>query len=317
LILREVPDLPPRPLTAAAAAFRAWFYARWRRENAVIHTHTAAVEYPPYMQTLSIKLNWNGAEHYELHRRRVSVDDDSYLILNRGNTYGSRISSRRPVGGMCVFFRPGMAEEVHAALTQRGTDALETPDRRGPTAFDFSEHLRSHGDAVSRRLHDLRRRIEAGLDDEERLEEELQALLAAMIEAEPGVRLRSERLVDLSHSTRAELQRRVDLASDFISSHHAEPLTLNQIAEAARLSKFHLVRLFKHAHGITPFEALARKRSAVALRLLTVTDLPLDDIAALAGFGSRVSMFRQLRQRYGAGGRQLRKLPRASEQAVR
>lgn len=36
MILTEMPDLPPRPLTAANAAFRADYFARWGKENLIL-----------------------------------------------------------------------------------------------------------------------------------------------------------------------------------------------------------------------------------------------------------------------------------------
>lgn len=311
MILREVPDLPPRPLTAANAAFRRWFYARWGKENAVILTHTRDVEYPPYQQVLSIRAVWNGAEHFDLGHRRVSVDDDSYLVLNR-RTYGSTVATLRPVGAISVFFRPGMEREIAAAQRQSLAQSLDAPDAVDPCSMEFAEHLRAHDAQVTPQLRALRTGIEEGIDDEQWLEEQLQQLLAAMLNAERGVRRRPERLRDLSRSTRDELQRRIDRATDFIHSAYARPLTLDDVAAAARLSKFHLVRLFKRAHGVTPIAFLGRKRGRVAQRLIAASDLPLDEIAPMAGFGSRVSMFRQLRSQFGASGRDLRAARRAN-----
>ena len=47
MILRDQPDLPPRPLTPANADFRRRFYARWGHENAVILFCTRQAEFPP------------------------------------------------------------------------------------------------------------------------------------------------------------------------------------------------------------------------------------------------------------------------------
>ena len=55
MILREMPDLPPRPATAAHAPFRRWFYGRRGRENALGcgRTRRAGHRAPP--QTLAVK----------------------------------------------------------------------------------------------------------------------------------------------------------------------------------------------------------------------------------------------------------------------
>ena len=117
MILRELPDLAPRPLTAANAGFRQWFAQHWGRENAIVMGLSADVEFPPHTQTLSVKRAWGGeGEDYLLPGRRLRVDAGSCLILNQGGHYGARIRSREPVLSLGVFFRPDMAAELaHAA----------------------------------------------------------------------------------------------------------------------------------------------------------------------------------------------------------
>ena len=117
---------------------------------------------------------------------------------------------------------------------------------------------------------------------------------------------RSLRIASVKAATRHELLRRVLLAADFIWSNYEQAITLDDIAGAARLSRFHLVRLFRQVHGVTPHGYLIAKRLAVAERMLAGTQLDLNDIALRAGFGTRWSLFRHLRRRRGAGGDALR-----------
>ena len=43
---------------------------------------------------------------------RVTVDDETFMILNDGRTYGSALHSSKPVTSFSLFFRPGMADDV-------------------------------------------------------------------------------------------------------------------------------------------------------------------------------------------------------------
>ena len=67
------------------------------------------------------------------------------------------------------------------------------------------------------------------------------------------------------------------------------------MARAASLSRFHFVRLFSLVHGETPHAFLRRKRTAVARRHLAVGSA-CSEAASRAGFGSRSSLFRNLRK---------------------
>lgn len=306
MILTTLPDLAPRPQTAANAEFRRRFYARWGRENAVVCGHARHAEYEVFPQTLSIKMAAGGRERYFLAgRRELAVDDDNYLVLDEGSRYGSVLSAARPGGppawSFALFFRPGLQHEVAGARAQRLGVALDVPDLSRPAVrgtasspprhcAHFAEHLRPHGSAVSRRLGHIAGAVQAGERDELWLEEQCLALLDAMFDAdaaarpEPGAR----------QAQRAELQRRLHLAADFIEMHYAQPLTLHRMAEVACLSRYHFVREFARAFGLSPHAYLTRKRARAAQRALRDGATDRDALADQCGFGSRWSLLRAL-----------------------
>lgn len=305
MILRELPDdrLAPRP---GNEAFRAWFYARWGRENAVVTGTKVRAEFAPFTQALSVKRALGGTEEYLLPGRRLAVDERRTLVLGAGATYGARIAGDRPVTSFAVFFRPGLVEEVAAAARMSRVRALDQGDAPASRPVVFEESLRPADGCVAARLDALRVAIEAGEDDEAWLEERLQALAAALLGEERGWRARAERLSDLGRAPRIELLARVDRATDHLLTHRAEAVTLDDLAAASRLSKCHLLRAFRAVHGTTPMAMLARERTQLALRLLADPELSLEDVAARSGFGSRQTLFRQLRRHRGAGGSALR-----------
>jgi len=314
MILRELPDLAPRPLTPANAGFRQWFAAHWGRENAVVMGWSQDVEFPPHTQTLSIKRAWGGeGEDYLLPTRRLRVGAGHCLILNQGGHYGARIRSAEPMLSFGVFFRPDMADELAHAARQSLAEALAADGENGRLALGFAEHLRPADDALGAELTGLRDAILAAggaqlgdADDEAWLEERLQLLLWRMLEAEPGWRARSHRLAALSRSQHAELLARIDRATDFMLSCHAQTLSLDDIAAVAQLSKYHFVRCFRALQGCTPMAWLTRLRTTHALRLLRDSTLTLDMVAARSGLGSRQTLFRQLKRHGAAGARVLR-----------
>ena len=240
MILRDQPDLPPRPLTPANAEFRRHFYARWGHENVVFLLRTRQAEFPPYTQALSIKRAWGGSEDYVLAARRLRVGERHGLILNDGAHYGAHIASPTPVTSLGVLFRPGMAQECAGALGQSAAQALDREREPARAECGFAEHLRPLESRIDAQLTAIRDAVLAGRvddqgQDDDWLEEQLHALLTAMLAAEPGWRARSQRLAGQSRSAHAELLRRVDGATDFILSCYTQPLgdggrALRQIA---------------------------------------------------------------------------------------
>ena len=78
--------------------------------------------------------------------------------------------------------------------------------------------------------------------------------------------------------------RRLARALDYMSAHHAEPLSLESLSAEAGISKFHFVRLFRAATGATPHGLLVEIRLEAARTLLATTDLSVTAIAARCGF---------------------------------
>lgn len=295
MILTQLPDLPPLPETAANAVFRQWFYQRWGRENAVVCGRATVAEYSAIPQCLSIKTARGGRERYFLPQRELVVDDDSFLILNHGQTYGSRLDAQRPAESLAVFFRPGLLAQVRAARRQSPAQALDDGDP-SPQGFEFSEHLRPHTPAVSMRLARLRDAVQAGERSEDWLEQHLLLLATAMLDLEADEDRAIQRLPAARAATRRELARRLRLAADCIASRHAEPLTLDDLAQAACLSRFHFLRYFAQFYGLTPYASLMRKRAQAAQRLLAGGETDRERVAQRCGFGTRWALQRALRR---------------------
>lgn len=73
-----------------------------------------------------------------------------------------------------------------------------------------------------------------------------------------------------------------------------EPLQLADLAGHARMSVRTFTRRFRDEVGLTPGQWLVRQRVEHARQLLESSDLPIDRIAAVAGFGSAASMRQHL-----------------------
>jgi transcriptional regulator GlxA family with amidase domain len=81
--------------------------------------------------------------------------------------------------------------------------------------------------------------------------------------------------------------------------HLAEPLTLAELAEHARMSVRTFTRRFREETGISPLRWLAGQRIALARQLLESTDASVDRVAEEAGFGTPASLRQHLRAAIG------------------
>ena len=88
-------------------------------------------------------------------------------------------------------------------------------------------------------------------------------------------------------------------AKDYVASHQSESITLEEIARALNVSKFHFCRKFKHATGLTFVEYLSRVRIEKAKILLHNKKLRITDIAYEVGFQSLTHFNRIFRKLVG------------------
>lgn len=272
-------------------------------ENVVLAGVWPAVTRLPATHWLCIRTMRHGVEDCDLARRRVSIDQDAYLIVNAGQDCRGAYRGQAEVSPCIVYFAP---QALARALGAEEPFALAPDAGACGASFRFFESLRAHGDAVGESLDRIARHVEAGDADAVWCEEQSALLLRHALASERALRGATTRIDCVKPATRQELFRRVLLAADFIQSHYEQPISLADIAGAARLSRFHLVRLFRQALGVTPHAYLRDKRLAVARRLIARSVCDLSEIAERTGLGSRSSLFRNLQRQLGASGKALR-----------
>lgn len=303
VILTQLPDVYPR--TPRNAEFRLWFYNRWGKENCIVSGLSARAEYRPYQQTLSVKMAARGREHYFIDRRRLTVSDESYLVLNEGRTYGSLLEGPQAAYSFAIFFRPGMAAETLGGARLDLDDALDTDGEPVREPVEFAEHLRRHDSSVSPVLKYIQRSVASGVTDLNWYEEQLNFLLGRLLRSERCARLLPQRLECIGRTKRRELLRRIDWATDFIHSNLHRCLTLADVASAARLSQYHFLRVFRQVYGVTPFAYLRAQRTQRALALLSATSMDIGEVARQVGL-SRLALWRHVRESAGVAPRRFR-----------
>ena len=72
--------------------------------------------------------------------------------------------------------------------------------------------------------------------------------------------------------------------------HLSEPLSLDVLADIARMSRRTFTRRFREATGTTVVKWLTFERIARAQQLLETTDMPIERVAAEVGFGTALSL---------------------------
>ncbi|MCY1294213.1 HTH-type transcriptional regulator CdhR [compost metagenome] len=86
---------------------------------------------------------------------------------------------------------------------------------------------------------------------------------------------------------------------DWLRAHLDQPHSLDSLAERALMSRRTFTRHFRQLTGTTLVDWLLGERLALSQRLLETTEQPVERIAALAGFGSPVSLRHHFGRAFG------------------
>lgn len=81
-------------------------------------------------------------------------------------------------------------------------------------------------------------------------------------------------------------RRHYERARWYMDGHYATPITVQDVADFVGLSRSQLFRVFMSCEGVSPKQVLTALRLRHACRLLTDTDMSVDEIARQAGLAS-------------------------------
>lgn len=84
-----------------------------------------------------------------------------------------------------------------------------------------------------------------------------------------------------------------------IEDHPGQPPSLDELARASGLSRFHFLRLFKAAFETTPMAYVERRRVELGKHLLQQTPLSIGQIADRLGYQSQSAFAKLFRRHVG------------------
>lgn len=254
---------------------------------------------PDIRGPLTLFLNLHGTSHCEVDHYRVPINEDVFFITNPGQHYSLEIDSPTPVETFNLHFADGFLEQALASLILKPEQLLsETFAISDSRSFCFTNRLYPRDSFFTAWLQQVRKLDKTSAHHQEFEASQLELLLY-LLSLQQQIQQEIARLPALKQGTRAELYLRLNRARDQLMSSGPETLSLEQLADTACLSKYHFLRLFKAAYGITPHQFQLNLRINKARKLLTQTHLNIQEIAWTIGSEDPASFSRQFRKQVG------------------
>lgn len=203
-----------------------------------------------------IELVLNGIDSFYCNGRNYKASDSQMVFINPGEVHTGSTVSHTPLNYFS-FYPDGKA------LTQ----IAELINIKLPADFNFGQVVLPYSSITEkfRQLYYTMGSSKSSLRQQEIFIDCMQTLLQ-----QPGNKA----------DTVDKKDKRVEILTDFIHTYFKEDITLQQMAELVRLNPFHLIRVFKKATGLSPYEYLLIVRTEYSKQLLRkgykVQDAALD-----------------------------------------
>jgi AraC family transcriptional regulator len=304
MILREFPDLGwlKRQIDQGFRDKKGWGNLRLETEgfpSVVIYTAAKECYRPDVKGPISLFVNLRGASQCTVEGETRTIREDTYFISNRSQPYTFEVARGGSAETFNIHFGEYFVESaVNALLTPTG-QTLDRGDRQGSSQLNFFNRLYRRDAEFDRAIQWMLRTYQQNGFDKLLFEEQLFSLLRLLVKEDRAVQEAIEALPTVRRSTRLELYKRLSRSLDYIHTAFPEAIDLGDVAGAACLSKFHFLRLFKQAYGVSPYQYIQELRLTKARALLSGTTMAVAEIAAFLGFDNPQSFSRLFFQRMG------------------
>lgn len=231
------------------------------RESRVILSEYKSFEHSLVSDVLSLKYVLEGVEEYTVNGKHHRVESGQFILVQPGDDVKVAWTSPDVVKGVCIYFDPAFTEEF--------------------LSEDHSTLLPSRKYIMDQRLHKWYKSYLKGASSADEAWWQAAGITNELLRQHHRF---SNQLSGGRPSTSKALSAATVEAILFMNEHINEPFELEKLAHHACLSKFHFLRVFKQATGLTPQAYFQKIRYQRACELLDAGEVKVQEVAWELGF---------------------------------
>lgn len=244
---------------------------------------------------LGVKYVASGEEIYYANNKKYNVKVGEYIIGNEFTKSLVKINSKESVQGLCIDISSEIISEVAEFHDLNGSELKEflLSDQF------FVNRYNVKNTSLGYTLNDINQKIKSGTFTNDLHQNELFYSLAEYIITDQRFVFDHLNNLDFKKDlTNEEVFRSVLNAKSFIDENLTANLSLENIAIQSGISKYHFIRVFKSAFGISPYQYQKRKRLELAKSdLIKGNDIFFT--AILYGFPDVPTFSKAFKQQFG------------------
>lgn len=267
--------------------------------SVIINTRSEECFRPDIKGPISLFLNIRGNSLCKVDGITRQVGEDTYFISNRSQPYTLQIERGEPTETFNIHFGEYFAESVLNSLLTPADSILERGRQQDVSFFQFFNQLHRRDDHFNSVVGRILEAYQENGFNRLLFEQQLTHLLGYLLQQQRDISEAVNKLPPVRQSTRVELYRRLSRSIDYIHANVGEKIDLQDLSAASLLSKYHFLRLFKLAYGLSPYQYIQDLRIEKARSMLSKTTLPVADLAYSLGFDNPQSFSRLFFQRLG------------------
>ncbi|ELR72201.1 Transcriptional regulator, AraC family [Fulvivirga imtechensis AK7] len=261
--------------------------------------------YPEHFTGLGIVTMLSGTAGISINGSLVELNPDSFLIINRGSRLAIKDGKKGSTLAL-IYFNTILSELVSGNIFK-----LEKEKIAFDNLHDFSliEHVH-YKNATLRDYLPLLINLGSSCASFYALKADmlLRTILDHVVAENYSAFRCASNLSVAKSSTRITLYQRLSIVKEWLKVNFYEPVTADQMADVAMLNRYHFLRSFKKAFGITPHQHLTDIRIAEARELLRKNVLSISEICYQVGFSSLSSFSLLFKERCGVSPSAFRQL---------
>lgn len=233
-----------------------------------------------------------GSLHFEINLEDYQLDTGDICFLNSEDLHQITGCSDDTVHDVCIFdphilsfsYQDELEEEILAPFVDR--------------ELIFPHIIRTSDPAYAYLYPAIEKIMTASIQMPAGWYVTCKLLLLELINSMASLRLLLPAHMQLSAADKQKINRYKQLIS-YIEIHYAEPVTLQQLADAVACNSQYLCRFFKEITGTSPIQYLISCRIEHACALLTDTTRPILEISMDCGFENVSYFIRKFKQQKG------------------
>jgi AraC family transcriptional regulator len=268
--------------------------------SVVIHTKVKECFRPDIKGPVSFFMNVRGNSFCSVDGHRTRIDEDNYFVSNRSQLYTLQVEDDSvSTETFNIHFGDFFSESVLNSLITSTDKILDEGTEKQLSPFSFFNQLHRRDATFNALISAIMTSYKETGFNRLRFEEQLAALLSYHLQQHRDIAEIVNNLPPVRKATRVELYKRLSRAMDVLRSGFCGEISLDQLAAEACLSKYHFLRLFRTAYGLSPYQYIQHLRLEKARALLTHSLISIADLAWLLGFDNSQSFSRLFYQRMG------------------